>query len=107
MDADQEKKERKKNRLSERGKEVKHNFTQKEKKYYFFLFIAEILHCGFYKNKRVMWQVIKYNAYYASFMEKPLMDCKLVCLKVYFDAKNCICHIYNMQHFPIKGNLFK
>lgn len=84
--------EREKNsRLLERGWRVKHNFTQKKQKYCFFLFITEILCCGYYKNtsKKVIWQVIKYNTYYASFMEKPFMDCRLVCLKVYFDAKNC------------------
>lgn len=36
-----------------------------------------------------MWQVIKYNAYYASFIERQLMGCRLVHLRVYFDAKNC------------------
>lgn len=68
-----------------------HNFTQKKQKYCFFLFIANNLRCGHYKNtsKRVMWQVIKYNAYYASFIERQLMGCRLVHLRVYFDAKNC------------------
>lgn len=60
------------------GRRREHNFTQKKQKYCFFLFIAEILCYGYYKNtsKMVVWQVIKYNAYYASSMERPFRDCR-------------------------------